>query len=128
MAADQRAIKDDEDTPEVEVITLEDVLQLGAEGTLEAWGSFEDKKITYLVGVEVMVPFVTNDAQDRSATSLYNLLFKGDLSIKVVEWASLDYQIRAWREEQLISEWQIQNQLLFTMGLSAASESKEAAE
>ena len=129
LADGQKAVTDDAATEGIiEVITLADVLQLGAEGTLEMWGTFEDKKISYKVGAEAMVPFVTNDDQDRSPISLYNVLFKGDLSIKVVDWASLDYSIRVWRQEQLLQEWQMQNQLLLTMGLSAGSASEEKKE
>ena len=125
FANGQLAVQDDDATEGViEVTELDDVYQLGAEAVLELWGAFEDKKVTYKAGAEAMTPFLHNDlpaGDNRSAFELTNLAFKAGLSFKLVDWASLDYEFKAIREPQLLDEFQIQNNLLLTMGLAAGT-------
>ena len=130
FAEGQRAVDDDADTPEIEVKELDDVLQFGAEAVAEFWGALYQKKVTYKLGAEVMFPVATNQADDddRNALELANLEFRGNLSFKLVEWASLDYQFKALREPQLIDAFQIQNNLLLTFGLATGSAPPEKAE
>ncbi|MEZ4445616.1 MAG: hypothetical protein R3B72_41455 [Polyangiaceae bacterium] len=125
LAHGQLALADDDGTPQIEVNTLDDVFQLGGEGTLEVWGSFSNKKVNYKAGAEVMIPFLNNADDGRSALELTNVLLYGSLGFKLVDWASLDYQLRAVREPQLLDAWQVQNQLLLTLGIAAGSASPE---
>lgn len=129
LAEGQRAIEDDADTPEVEVTELQDVLQFGAEAVAEFWGTLYTKRLSYKLGAEVMIPFANNqrDDDDRSALDLTNAEFRANLSVKLVEWASLDYQFKALREPQLVEDFQIQNNLLFTFGLATGSADPEKA-
>lgn len=121
LAADQLAVTDDEDTDEVEVTELQDVFQFGAESVLQIWGDLYDKKLFYKASAEVMMPFVNNDDQERPVDELTNLAFKAGLSLKAVEWATVDYEFKAIREPQLIEEFQLQNNLLLTFGLSTGN-------
>lgn len=119
LAAGQLLVKDDATTPKVEVQELKNVFQLGAEASLEMWGSFYDKKITYKVGVGALIPFVSDKAatDTRNALQLTNIDLGGALSFKIVEWASLDYELKLIRQPQLTDVVQIRNGLLLTLGL-----------
>ena len=119
----QLAVTDDDTTPFVEVTELADVHQFGAEAVLEVWGQFEEGRLTYKLAAEAMTPFVHNElppGDDRSSFELTNILLRAMLSAKVVEWASVDYELRVVREPQLLDAWQVQNQLLLTFGMGAA--------
>ena len=123
LAEGQLAIADDEATDQIEVVELDDVNQLGAEATLEVWGTLEGGRITYRASADAMTPFVHNElppGDNRSSFELTNLTFMAGLSFKIVDWASLDYQFKALREPQLLDEFQIQNQLLFSFGIADA--------
>jgi hypothetical protein len=128
LASDQRAVDDDDATPEVEVTELDDVIQVGAEAVLEIWGSMAEKRVSYRVGAEVMTPLAHNSlpaGDDRGAFELTNVELRAELSFKLVDWASIDYQFKALREPQLIDVWQIQNQLLLTFGIVAGTASDD---
>ncbi len=124
FADGQRAIADDEGTEDIEVSELQDVLQFGAEAAASFWGNLYTKKVTYKAGAEVMVPFANNQ-DDRNALDLTNVELRAGLSFRLIEWAALDYQFKALREAQLIDEFQLQNNLLLTFGLSTGSASAE---
>ena len=45
-----------------------------------------------------------------------NVSLEAALSFKLVEWASVDYQLAVLRQPQVVEEWQVTNQLLLTFG------------
>lgn len=129
FADDQLAVSDSEDTPEIEVLVLQDVIQAGGELVARIWGELADGDAAYEVGAEVMIPFINNleEGDDRGAFELTNIdLFAGG-SLRIVEWASIEYQFRAIREPQLLDEFQIQNLLLLSIGYTFV-ERQESAE
>jgi hypothetical protein len=109
-------IKDDGGTPEIEVVELDGFTQAGGVIDLAVFGEMYDKKLTYRVSGEIMVPFI-NDLQegdDRGIGELTNIEFNAAVSFKVLEWLSIDYVLRVVRLPQLLDEWQVQNNLLLT--------------
>jgi hypothetical protein len=126
------ALSDKAETPDfVEVKELLSYQQLGAEALVEAAGDFRKEKISYKVGLGVMVPFVRSEqkADDtRNAFDLTNVDLIGNLSFKVIEWASLDYQLRVLRQPQLVDAWQISNNLLLTIGLAMGTKAPKEPE
>jgi hypothetical protein len=127
IAHNQLAVDDNKDTPEVEVNELYNVNQLGVQAAADVWGSVSDKKVTYRIGIDAMIPLAhtalpVND--NRSALALMNLEMGGQLSFKLVEWASLDYQIKAIREPQVVDAFQVRNTLLLTLGVGYGVEKK----
>jgi hypothetical protein len=109
-------VKDDSGTPEIEVVELDGFTQAGGVIELAAFGELYDKKFTYRVGAEVMMPFI-NDLQegdDRGIGELTNIEINATASFKVLEWLSIDYILRVVRLPQLLDEWQVQNNLLLT--------------
>jgi hypothetical protein len=61
---------------------------------------------------------------NRSSLALMNIEMGGQLSFKLVDWASLDYQVKAIREPQVLDGFQVRNSLLLTMGLAYSAEKK----
>ncbi len=128
LANGQLAINDDEESADVlEVKELDDVLQVGAEAAVELWGSFQEKRLVYKLAAEAMTPFYNNQAadSDKSAFELTNFNARASLSVKLVEWASLDYEFGAIYEPQLVDQVQIRNNLLLTFGFATGSPEKK---
>jgi hypothetical protein len=110
FAKGQLLLKDDAATTDkIEVQELDDVFQIGGEGSLEIWGAVYAKKISYKAGVGVLIP--------SAGADLTNLDVGASISIKVVEWATIDYEIKAIRQPQLVDVWQIRNGFMLTLGL-----------
>ena len=117
-------LDDKKRTLEVEVKELSSFSQIGAESMIEASGTLRDKQIRYKVGLALLVPvkFTNLPANDpRGPLELTNVDALGSLSLKIVEWASLDYQIHLVRRPQFVDAWQIQNNLLLTLALVMGS-------
>jgi hypothetical protein len=53
--------------------------------------------------------------------ALTNVQVDANLSFHLVDWASLDYQLKAIRQPQVIDQFQVQNTLLVTFGISYAN-------
>jgi hypothetical protein len=118
LADDQLAIKDDDATTDViEVIGLDGFSQAGGEVGLALWGELYEKKVTYRISADVMMPFI-NDDESSSLMDLTNVEISANLSFKLLDWLSLDYLFRAVRTPQLIEGYQIQNNLLLTASYS----------
>ena len=127
LAKGQLAGVDDEATPVIEIKELASVNQIGVEAAADIWGTVSDKRVTYRLGVDLMIPLahtalVAGDT--RSSVDLMNVELGGQLSFKLVEWASLDYQVKAIREPQVLDAFQVRNSLLLTMGPSYTADKK----
>jgi hypothetical protein len=121
------SIDDDEDTPQIEVIELDDSFQAGAEFVATFGGELLSKRLTYKAGVDVLVPFINSgdDIGDRGPVDLANIDFFARASVKIVSWASLDYEFRALRQPLLLDEFQVQNNLLLTFGYTLLGSDQE---
>ncbi len=113
-------VKDDDTTPEIDVAQLNDYQLLGAELAAYVSGEIYEKKISYKAGGEVLLPFYDNSpgASEKDFGDQINAEIGAKISFKLVEWASVDYEFKALRQPQLVEEWQIQNNLLLTIGYS----------
>jgi hypothetical protein len=127
IADGQLALRDVSDTPTIEVFELESYQQVGPELSASAWGKLREGLVTYRIGIDVMVPihhtFYTVDRQ-ADEFDLMNVDAFASLSVKVVEWASLDYDLRVVRQPQLVEQTQIRNNLLLTFGFRRGTEKK----
>lgn len=124
LAKNQLTVTDDDKTPQIEVTELRNVNQLGVEGVVAIWGALEAKKVTYRVSAEAMTPLAHSDlpaGDNRGDFDLTNVDLGALLSFKLVEWASLDYELKAVRQPQLLDRFQVQNNLLLVFGLSAGN-------
>lgn len=109
---------DDKATTEVELLQLSDVQQLGIEGFAGAVGKLEKQKFNYKAGLAVLLPFVNNDAANRSATRLTRVAFEATLTYAMASWLSVVYSASVIRDPQLFPDHkdqvQVQNTLLAT--------------
>lgn len=110
----------------VEVNQLSDVLQVGLEANLEIWGALYDNKINYKIYGGILAPFAHGDLPQLyldaggkdDVGQLTNIDVGANISLKIVEWASLTYEFKAVRVPQLLLDtFQVRNTLSFTMGL-----------
>jgi hypothetical protein len=138
IAKNQLAVNDDPKTATiVEVKELSNVNQVGVEFVASIWGDLATKRVSYRVGAEVMVPVAHNpltseeitaltpgSAAQPGAGTLTNIDLGARLSFKLVEWATLDYELKAVRQPQLLNAFQIQNVLLLTFGLVLTNKPK----
>jgi hypothetical protein len=121
LAKGQRVLQDNAATPQVEVKELRNVFQLGLEGATEVWGAIYDKKVSYKLGIGVLIPLAYSDLPEgdtRSFIDLTNIDIGAGFSFKLVEWATLDYDLKVMRQPQLAEGFQIRNGLMLTLGLS----------
>lgn len=120
---------DDPATPEAELLELSDVHQLGVEAFVGAVGKLQKGAFNYKAGVAVLLPFVNNDAADRSATKLTRVAFEATLTYSMASWLSAVYAMSVIRDPQLFpdhkDEVQVQNSLLLTFQLNLVKK-KEA--
>lgn len=114
FADGQLALSDNGDTPEIEILELESLKQAGAEIILDFTGQVDEGRVAYSAHAGFMTPFINDVAADdnRSAFELTNIDLAATLSIRPYDWLSVDYQVRALREPQLLDELQVTNQLL----------------
>ena len=103
---------------QIELLELSTVHQLGIEGFAGAIGKLEKGKFNYKAGLAVLLPFVNNDAADRSATKLTRIAFEATLTYTMAAWLSVVYSTQVIRDPQLFpadkDEVQVQNTLLAT--------------
>lgn len=106
----------DDDATEgiVEIEELNNVFQAGAEGFVGVTGVFAENRLTYNLGASILIPVLTNDETDRSATELTRLALVGKVAMSLTDWASLNYQLRILDDPQLLDQLQVQNALLLT--------------
>ncbi len=124
---------DDADaTPEIELLRLNDVHQLGVEAFAGATGKFKEGKASYKAGLAVLFPFVNNDKDDRSAVNLARIGFEGAVTFNLYSWMSLVYALNITRDPQLFSkgdeQTQIQNSLLLTFTFTVVKKPEKAKE
>lgn len=126
FAEGQIAIADDAKTADViEAKALNDFYEIGAEGVANAWGKIDDaKRVSYVVGVGVLVPFAHTDlakGDTRGIADLINVDINAGLHVKIFDWASIDYRLGVVRQPLLVEAWQVTNTLLVTVGAAWGS-------
>ncbi|MFT3695866.1 MAG: hypothetical protein QM831_22210 [Kofleriaceae bacterium] len=123
---------DDKSTPEIELVRLSDVHQLGIEGFIGATGTTSDKKASYLTGLSVLYPFVNNDSADRSAAALTRIAFETAITFNVYSWMGLVYNLSVIRDPQLFPKGEdrvaVQNSLLLTFNLTVVKKAEKPKE
>ncbi|MBL8739869.1 MAG: hypothetical protein JNK04_02210 [Myxococcales bacterium] len=125
LAAGNLAINDDSTTPQIEIKEMDDVWQIGGEAIANAWGFIDEtKRVSYTVGLGVLIPFAASElpaGDDRSLPELTNVEGIVGLNVKLFDWASLGYKLTVVREPMLVDTWQVSNNLLLTIGAAFGS-------
>lgn len=123
FADNQFALKDNKDTPQIEIAELRDFVQLGAELVLQASGQLFSERVIYTAGAEFLTPFYNStDESEKSFTELTNTELFIKASFRLVSWASLDYEFRAVKQPALLDKYQVQNLFLLTVGYTLLEE------
>jgi hypothetical protein len=122
-AADhQLSVTDDPTTLTiVEISELANFAQLGPELDATIWGEVPNQKITYRIEADTMIPLAHSSlppGDNRNSLDLTNFSLLAQLSVHALAWASLDYDFRLVREPQLVDATQVQNNLLFSIGIT----------
>lgn len=129
LAAGNLAINDDSATPTIEIKEMDDAYQIGVEAIANAWGFIDEtKRVSYSVGLGVLIPFATSDlpvGDERSLPELTNVEGIVGLNVKLFDWASLGYKLTVIREPMLVDAWQVSNNLLLTIGAAFGSKAPE---
>lgn len=123
FANGQYALADDIATPQIEVKSLSQFVQIGFVAGLAFTGTAAAGRVKYKAFGDVLVPFYrTNKApgDNRKYGDLTNVEIGGLLKFKLVDWASVDYILKVLRQPQLVDQWQVQNMLLLTFSYSYA--------
>lgn len=107
-------LADDKATPELELKELQDYQQLGLQLEAELGGKIK-KNLVYAFRVELMYPFVTSIDTDLSGFDLLNTDLSFKLGLKISKWASLEYVFAAKRLPLIVNQWQITNNLVFSL-------------
>ncbi|MBX3160623.1 MAG: hypothetical protein KF773_31950 [Deltaproteobacteria bacterium] len=125
-------IDDDKATPEVELLRLANVHQLGLEAFAGVGGKLEKGKVLYKAGLAVLAPFVNNDKFDRKVVTLTRVGFEGTLTFNMFEWMSLVYSVKIIKDAQLFPEGQeltqVQNNVLLTFKYAFVEKKKKKKE
>ena len=116
----------DEDTKIDNLIVfrkMQNAFQMGPELGLLMNGVV-DKNVTYLIGARAMQPVYHNADTDLKGMELLNLEFEVRFGVQLAKWLSVDYSFKAIKQPLLVKDWQIQNNLLVSLGfdLIAAQE------
>lgn len=123
---------DDKATPEVELVRLSDVHQLGVEAFAGATGKLQEGKASYKAGLSVLYPFVNNDKFDRTAGSLTRVGFEAAITFNLYKWMGLVYSLNVVRDPQLYPKGDekvaVQNTLLLTFQLTLVKKPEKAKE
>ncbi len=109
----------------LEVTELTNVFQAGIEANVEVWGAFYDNKVSYKVYGGILAPFA-HGALPKSYTDaggkddvgqLTNIDLGANINVKIVEWASLGYELKAVRVPALLPDtFQVRNTVFLTVG------------
>ncbi len=106
--------KDDKTTTAVELVETDTVLQGGAEFAAGISGAISEMRLAYGVDFGLLIPFLNNDAQKRSAIDLMRIGVAGSLSFSMFEWLGLKYQLLIQQDPQLVAGLQVQNNVFVT--------------
>jgi len=98
---------------EIVLNQMQDSVQFGGEFNLTATGAIA-QNVSYTGRAAIMMPFVHNVETDLSGHELFNYDFEILIGVKLAQWASLDYQFKAYRVPLVYEGWQIQNGLLLS--------------
>ncbi len=113
-------------TGRIPLTQVESFNQLGAAFAAMLGGTYTLKApITYGATADILVPFVYDDPQKRSAGDLTNYTFGANLGVEVAPWLSVGYRLSVVRQTQVSEEWQIQNNLLVSFRYSFEKEVPE---
>mgnify|MGYP006297028197 CR=1 FL=1 len=107
-------VNDDDSTEEIELQELQNYQQVGPQLNFTIEGKIK-KKLSYAFNAELMFPVYTSVDTELSGFNLLNSDVQFKLGVEITKWASLDYVFTAKRQPMILDEWQILNNLVFSL-------------
>jgi hypothetical protein len=111
-------IEDNADTTNIlELRQMQDSVQIGPELGMILNGAAKEI-LTYRFSALFMQPIYQSSDSKLEGIDLMNMEFEAGLGIKITKYMSIDYSFKAYKQPLIIDDWQIQNNLLFSVGFS----------
>ena len=107
-------VDNDPNTPELEIRQLQNFQQVGPQMNLSIGGEIKDR-LKYSFAAELMFPIYTSIDTELSGFNLLNTDVEFKIGVEISKWASLNYVFTAKRQPMILDEWQILNNLVFTV-------------
>lgn len=105
-------VSDNPDTPQIEIVSLQDSTQIGVELEVIAEGALTET-LTYGFIGNVLYPLYSDpDPAALEGLEKTNVDLGLKVGVKLAKWASLDYVLSAKYLPLIIDEWQVTNSLL----------------
>lgn len=116
IAEEQKALADDEDTPEIEVRELENYSKAGIEFGSEIYGYTKEKTFSYRLAGDILFPFYDSTEGDNNRTVFDRRIVdvRGKASFHVFKYTSLDYLVKAIRDRDVTDKTQLSQTLLLS--------------
>jgi len=109
-------IADNEATPGyLELRRIEDAVQLGGELGL-MFGGIGKEILVWNASALFMMPFYQNTETPLHGLDLMNMEFEALLGINLNNYVGIAYTFKALKQPLIVDDWQIQNNLLVTIG------------
>lgn len=99
----------------LELRRMQDSVQLGPELGVIVSGAAKEF-LTYRASALFMHPVYHNAETDLKGTELTNMEFEVGMGFKITKYLAIDYSFKAYRQPLIIDAWQIQNNLLLSVG------------
>lgn len=115
QAEGQFLVKDDEDTPEIDVIELENVSLLGLQTAVEVGGAAFEKSLDYSVFAEALYPlqYSPKNDGDPSESELVSTEVGLKLAYNFSSWLSANYKFSSKRDPLLTDKAQVAHSFTF---------------
>jgi hypothetical protein len=109
-------VADDPATTTMTLAQLESSFELGLEAGLSATGVLYPDVLNWKLNVDLFQPFVTTSDTELSTIAQLNSEIVLGVSLKLVEWLSIEYLLTAKRIPLILDDWQVQNLLVLSAG------------
>lgn len=128
LADGARVVDDSDETPEVDVEELSDVVQGGFELFAGVSGEFPERQFSYQLGATGFLPLFDNDDEERSPTELARIGVNGKLTFQAFDWLGASYGLKVVRDPQLVEATQVTNNFLLNLSYTLVDTDEEGDE
>lgn len=117
FVGDSLIAKDDDATPERELVSMTDIYEVGGEAGVTYKGTLQEKKIGYDIMAKAIMPFYSKERENMGLSWGDVLQLEGHvkLEFKLNKWSSFNYELTVKRDFSIVKEWQITNGLYLSL-------------
>ncbi len=111
-------VEDNADTADIlELRQMQDSVQIGPELGMIMSGAAKEY-LTYKASALFMQPIYESTDNKLKGIDLMNMEFEVGLGFKITKYIAINYSFKAYKQPLIIDDWQIQNNLLFSVGFA----------